>query len=34
MILPGASVASTIEEARGAVALQVLRRLFHSHVSH
>lgn len=31
MILPGASVASTMEEARGAVAQQVMCRLFHNH---
>lgn len=34
MVLPGASVASTLEEAQGAVAQQVLRRLFHNQVFH
>lgn len=34
MILPGASVASTMEEARAAVAQQVLRRLFRNKVFH
>lgn len=30
-ILPGASIASTMEESRGAVAEQVMCRLFHDH---
>lgn len=34
MILPGVSVASTVEEARRAVAQQVLRKLFPDQVSY
>ncbi|XP_003977108.3 dead end protein 1 isoform X1 [Takifugu rubripes] len=34
MILPGANISSTMEEAREAVAQQVLRKVFHRQVSH